>query len=92
MIVFAAPIYYFGFPAQLKAVIDWFYLLCHGDDKRRAADKESALILCGASEEEDDLSPPSQTTRSWPTIRLEDCGILVASGPATSATPRRANG
>ncbi|MCQ4897443.1 MULTISPECIES: flavodoxin family protein [Anaerotruncus] len=82
MIVFAAPIYYFGFPAQLKAVIDRFYPLCHGDDKRRAfADKESALILCGASEEEDDFEPAVANYEVMADyLGWEDRGILVASG------------
>lgn len=82
MIVFAAPIYYFGLPSQLKAIIDRFYPLCRSDDKRRAfADKESALILCGASEEEDDFEPAVanyEVTADY--LGWEDRGIIVATG------------
>ena len=68
--------------SRLKAVIDRFYPLCHGDDKRRAfADKESALILCGASEEEDDFEPAVANYEVMADyLGWEDRGILVASG------------
>ena len=51
MIVFATPLYWFTFPAQLKAVIDKFYAFNIG--KKELNIKESILLVCG---EDSDLS------------------------------------
>ena len=49
MVVFATPLYWFSFPAQLKAAIDRFYSLFLGN--RALKEKECALIAgCGDSE------------------------------------------
>lgn len=44
-VVFATPIYWFAFPAQLKAVIDKFYSFLVG--KKEIPVKESLLLVCG---------------------------------------------
>ena len=43
-IVFASPVYWYTFPAKLKAVIDKFYALYNG--KRLFNGKRTALIAC----------------------------------------------
>jgi len=50
-VVFTAPLYWYTFPAQLKAVIDKFFALYCG--KRGVGNKECALISCCA---EDDVA------------------------------------
>lgn len=50
MVVFATPLYWFSFPAQLKAAIDRFYSLFLGN--RALKEKECALIAgCGDEDE-----------------------------------------
>ena len=50
-IVFTTPVYWYSFPAQIKAVIDKLYSLCVGG--KDVAGKECALIACC---EEEDIS------------------------------------
>ncbi|GMA98096.1 flavodoxin family protein [Pelosinus sp. IPA-1] len=50
MIVFATPLYWFSFPAQLKASIDKFYSFLIG--KRTLKIKECALLVTGGVEDE----------------------------------------
>lgn len=50
-VVFSTPVYWYSFPAQIKAVIDKLYSLCVGG--KDVAGKECALITCC---EDDDVS------------------------------------
>ena len=45
MVVFATPMYYFGFSSQLKAVIDRFYAL---NGQVKGSEKRSALLMAYA--------------------------------------------
>ena len=45
--VLAAPVYWMGFPAQMKAAIDKLYAYGGSGGLRPLAIKESALLLCG---------------------------------------------
>ncbi len=47
-ILIAAPVYWYTFPAQIKAVIDHFYALCIGGKNFKG--KQCALISCCAEE------------------------------------------
>lgn len=47
VMVFCAPVYWMGFPAQMKAVIDKLYAYGGRGGLRPLAIKESALLLCG---------------------------------------------
>lgn len=47
-ILIAAPVYWYTFPAQIKAVIDHFYAFCVGGKDFKG--KQSALISCCAEE------------------------------------------
>lgn len=48
-VIFTTPVYWYSYPAQIKAVIDKLYSLCVGG--KEVAGKECALITC--CEEED---------------------------------------
>ena len=50
LIVFVSPIYYFGFNAQLKAVIDRFYAV--NAVLRSQTDKKAILLTAGGGQEE----------------------------------------
>lgn len=47
-IVFITPLYWYSFPAKLKAAIDKFYALIVGEKPLQG--KESAMIVCGADD------------------------------------------
>ena len=47
VMVLAAPVYWMGFPAQMKAAIDKLYAYGGSGGLRPLAIKESALLLCG---------------------------------------------
>lgn len=49
VVVFATPIYWFSFPAKIKAVIDKLYAFCVA--KKDIAGKESILLTCGEAAE-----------------------------------------
>lgn len=49
VVVFATPIYWFSFPAKIKAVIDKLYAFCVA--KTDIAGKESILLTCGEATE-----------------------------------------
>lgn len=49
-IVFVTPLYWFTFPAQLKAVIDKAYAFIMGKKELRV--KESMLLVCGEDQDE----------------------------------------
>ena len=50
MIVFATPLYWFSFPAKLKAAIDKFFSFLIGGKALKI--KESALLVCGGDKNE----------------------------------------
>lgn len=50
MIVFATPMYWFSFPAQLKAAIDKFYAFLIGKKKLKVS--ACALLVCGGDTDE----------------------------------------
>lgn len=53
MLVFAAPLYWFGFPAQIKAAIDKLYALYVG--KRDVKISEAILLTCGETSDMKDF-------------------------------------
>ena len=50
VIVFSTPLYWFSFPAQIKAAIDKMYAYVGKSCKRPLKIKESLLLVCGADE------------------------------------------
>ena len=80
-VVFATPLYYFGFPAQIKAVIDRLYAYSKPDKKALLHIAECAMIVCGESKDEDDyegIIENYELTVDY--LGWEDCGVLAATG------------
>lgn len=81
LVVFATPLYYYGFSAQMKAVIDRFYPFGKGDKPDAFAGKQCAMIVCGATDDEDDFEPLIQHyERICDELGWEDIGVVAASG------------
>lgn len=78
MVVFATPMYYFGFSSQLKAVIDRFYAL-NGQIKGSA--KQSALLMVYADTDPEEAEPMlSHYHTLLQYLGWKDSGSVVAAG------------
>ena len=79
MLVLAAPVYYYTFPAQLKAVIDRFY--CYSYSGRPLKNKESVLLSCAEESREAAFKPTIETYKAicW-YLNWKDLGIITAMG------------
>ena len=78
MVVFATPMYYFGFSSQLKAVIDRFYAL---NGKLKGASKQSAFLMAYADTSEKEAEPMKlhyQTLLNY--LGWKDRGMVIAPG------------
>mgnify|MGYP000009508274 FL=1 len=78
MVVFATPMYYFGFSSQLKAVIDRFYAL---NGQVKGSEKRSALLMAyadTAAEEAELMLSHYHTLLRY--LGWKDCGTVVAEG------------
>lgn len=81
VIVFATPIYWFNFPAQIKAVIDKMNAYLADDCKRPLKIKESLLLVCGGDEGEDIFEGINVTYRQISEyMGWKDRGILMVPG------------
>lgn len=77
LVVFASPLYWFGFSAQLKTVIDRFYSL----DKKLHAPKEAMLLFTHLNTAEEPNIPLAMTYKAMLTyLGWTDRGILQAGG------------
>lgn len=78
MVVFATPMYYFGFSSQLKAVIDRFYAL-NGQIKGNV--KQSALLMAYADTAPEEAEPMiSHYHTLLRYLGWKDRGMVVAAG------------
>lgn len=78
MVVFATPMYYFGFSSQLKAVIDRFYAL-NGQIKGNM--KQSALLMAYADTAPEEAEPMlSHYHTLLRYLGWKDRGTVVAAG------------
>lgn len=78
MVVFATPMYYFGFSSQLKAVIDRFYAL-NGQIKGNV--KQSALLMAYADTAPEETEPMlSHYHTLLRYLGWKDRGTVVAAG------------
>ena len=87
MLVFATPLYYFGFSAQLKAVIDRF---CAFNGELNAGHKKSALLSVawnGATETFSALEAHYKTLVGY--LNLQDCGAIFGLGCGSPAMTER---
>lgn len=80
-VAFVTPLYYFGFPAQLKAVIDRLYPYCRDGRPRSIAGKRCLLLCCGATEEREEFRALVENYRILARyLEWEDAGVLTADG------------
>lgn len=78
MVVFATPMYYFGFSSQLKAVIDRFYAL---NGQFKGSEKRSALLMAYADTAAEEAEPMlSHYHMLLRYLGWKDCGTVVAAG------------
>ena len=76
MVVFATPVYYFGFSAQLKTVIDRFYAI-HG----KLGVKKCALIAAFGNPSSRVAEPSVAMYRAMTAfLGWEDMGMILAAG------------
>ncbi len=79
MVVFATPLYWFSFPAKLKAAIDKLYSFIIG--KRTLKIKECVLLVCGGEKDEINYEGIVKSYKliadylSW-----KDSGIIIVPG------------
>lgn len=75
-VVFITPVYYFGFSAQLKAVIDRFQVTVFS-----MPEKKAMLMAASASSEEWVTDPlVSHYNNLLKLMKWEDAGIIIARG------------
>lgn len=78
MVVFATPMYYFGFSSQLKAVIDRFYEL---NGQIKSSEKQSALLMAYADTAPEEAKPMlSHYHTLLRYLGWKDSGTVVAAG------------
>jgi len=78
VIVFASPLYFYSFTAQIKAFIDKFYSFYVGE--RPLKIKESMLLACGETTELSDFEGMRQTYKSMIAfLGWQDKGQLIAT-------------
>ncbi len=88
MVVFCSPMYYFGFSAQLKAVIDRFYSRTY----KLTGGKKTAFLMAYANNAARDEAPMiSHYKRLADYMEWEDMGMVIAPGmwPAGSVNGTR---
>lgn len=78
MVVFATPMYYFGFSSQLKTVIDRFYAL---NGQIKGNPKKAALLMAYADTDPSEAEPMvSHYHTLLKYLGWKDSGSIVASG------------
>ena len=81
VVAFATPMYYFGFPTQLKAVIDRLYPYCKDNRPRSISGKGCLLLACGATDDREEFQPLLENYRILARyLEWEDLGVLAAHG------------
>ena len=80
-IVFSTPLYYYGFPAQIKAAIDRFYAYNGSACRRPLHIKTSVLLVCAEETNVAVFSGIIETYRHIAEyLEWEDSGVLLAPG------------
>lgn len=81
VIVFAVPLYWFTFPAQIKAAIDKLNAYTQEKCLRTLKIKESLLMVCAADTEPDLFDGIKETYRLMARyMKWEDRGVLAVPG------------
>ena len=78
MVVFATPMYYFGFSSQLKTVIDRFYAL---NGQIKGAPKQAAFLMAYANTDPKEAEPMASHYHTLLRyLGWKDCGMVVSPG------------
>ena len=78
MVVFATPMYYFGFSSQLKTVIDRFYAL---NGQIKGAPKQAAFLMAYANTDSKEAEPMASHYHTLLRyLGWKDCGMVVSPG------------
>jgi len=81
LIVFVTPLYFYGFPSQLKRVIDRFFSLHKYWQKGNLKPQKTALLACCADETEDSYQALKYSYhRSIAEMGWESVGEVLATG------------
>lgn len=87
LVVFATPLYYFGMPAPLKAVVDRFYSVHYALTKNR---KRAVLLVTAADGHEEAVAPlRSHYQRILSYLSWEDAGVVAALGCSSRGSLER---
>lgn len=78
VLVLCTPLYWFGFPVQLKAAIDKLYAYMASNAKKSLPIRESLLLICGADEDPHVFEGAVKTYRNIAQfMNWQDNGALV---------------
>jgi multimeric flavodoxin WrbA len=89
MVVFVSPMYYFGFSAQLKKVIDRFYAI---NEQIKGKRKKTAFMMTYANTAAKEAQPMLMHCRTLAEyLGWTDVGTMVASGVWTAGSIRNTN-
>lgn len=86
MVVFATPMYYFGFSAQIKSVIDRFYAI---NGRIKGVPKKTALLMAYADTDERSAQAMLLQYRLMAAyLGWRNVGVVAASGVWTAGSAR----
>lgn len=93
-VVFVAPLYFWGMPAQMKAVIDRLYALGHDNEKGYYAyPKKKCGLIASAADTERHFWVFESFVQYWQRyvnyMRWEDLGTLLVGSCGGTKQPRR---
>lgn len=81
VLVLCMPLYYYGFPAQLKAPLDKMYAYTVPQCPRKLKTTETALLICGGDETESSFGGAAETYRQMAKYcGWADRGTVIATG------------
>ena len=90
-IVFAVPLYWFTFPAQIKAVIDKFYSLA--SEGKDFSGKECGMIVCCEDDNITTMEPIVQTYKGIiDYLEWNDLGVVLITGVAKPGDINKTDG
>lgn len=93
-IAFAAPLYFWGMPAQMKAILDRVYALGHDNEKGYFAyPRKKCALIASAADTERHFWVFESFTQYWQRyvnyMRWEDLGTLLVGSCGGTKQPRR---
>jgi multimeric flavodoxin WrbA len=89
MVVFVTPMYYFGFSAQIKKVMDRFYAI---NGQIKGKHKKTAFMMTYANTSAEEAQPAVMHYRTLARyLGWEDVGTVVAPGVWTAGSVRNTN-